>query len=413
MAPVIFCVPGRGGSDMATIALNWELGADLGHISRLLTFALRLRAQGHRPVLLLRDITRAESILGEHQVEFLQAPVWLTPIQGLPPDINFTETLYRFGYLYPDGLMSMAKAWRALWALLQPQLLIFDHAPSAMLAARGLNIPRVILGNSFAIPPMRRPLPPFRWWADNSSHQARLAETEERVTRNSNSVLARLNAPPILQVADLFQAEATCICARPALDVYGHRNSGEYVGPINNLTMGVEPRWPLGERPRIFAYLKPQYKHFEAVLNAIANSPGCYLIFSPGIPEVLLRRYQRAHVAFSTVPLRMQEVVAQCSGVICHAGGTTDVALESGKPVLMLPTQMEQTMTSRRVEVLSAGLSFPLEGNPSTLPKLLQRLLEDSRLRTGAAEYAATFSHIDQSSAVESVIDRCMALLKI
>lgn len=93
---------------MATIALNWELGADLGHINRFSPITLRLREQGHRPVMLLRDITRAESLLGEHRLEFLQAPAWLTPAQGLPPDINFTETLYRFGYLYPDGLLSMA-----------------------------------------------------------------------------------------------------------------------------------------------------------------------------------------------------------------------------------------------------------------------------------------------------------------
>ena len=278
---------------MATIALNWELGADLGHINRFLSIALRLREQGHRPVMLLRDITRAESILSEHRLEFLQAPVWLTSVQGLPPDINFTETLYRFGYLYPDGLLSMAKAWRAVWGLLQPQLLIFDHAPSALLAARGLGIPRMLIGNSFAIPPLMRPLPRFRWWTNDSGDQARLAETESRVTRNSNAVLARLGSPPITQVSDLFQAEATYICGRPALDVYGKRGHGEFIGPINSVTTGVDPVWPLGDSPMVFAYLKPQYKHFDALLDAIITSKARYLIFAPGIPEALLRRYEK------------------------------------------------------------------------------------------------------------------------
>ena len=241
---------------MATIALNWELGADLGHISRLLSIALRLRAQGHRPVMLLRDITRAESILGPHQLEYFQAPVWLTPVQGLPPDINFTETLYRCGYLYPDGLLAMAKAWRGMWELLQPQLMIFDHAPNAMLAARGLNLPRILLGNSFSVPPLTRPLPRFRWWTNALSDHKRLAETEDRVTRNSNAVLTRLGAPPITQVSDLFQVEASYICGRPALDVYGERSGGEYIGPINSITTGDPPVWPLGDSPQVFAYLK-------------------------------------------------------------------------------------------------------------------------------------------------------------
>ena len=105
---------------MATIVLNWELGADFGHISRFLSIALRLREQGHRPVMLLRDITRAESILGGHQLEFFQAPVWLTPVQGLPPDINFTETLYRFGYLYPEGLLVNGQGLAGIVGTLTP-----------------------------------------------------------------------------------------------------------------------------------------------------------------------------------------------------------------------------------------------------------------------------------------------------
>lgn len=361
--------------------------------------------------MLLRDITRAESILGEHRLEFLQAPVWLTSVHGLPPDINFTETLYRFGYLYPDGLLSMAKAWRAAWQLLQPQLMIFDHAPSAMLAARGLGIPRMLIGNSFGIPPLVRPLPRFRWWADDSGQQARLEETESRVTRNSNEVLTRLGAPTITQVSDLFHADATYICGRPALDVYSGRGHGEYIGPINNVTRGIDPVWPLGDGPMVFAYLKPQYKHFEALLNAILSSKARYLIFAPGITEALQRRYEKAHIAFSAVPLRMQDVVKQCSALICHAGGVTDVALESGKPVLLLPTQMEQTMTSHRVEALGAGLFFPLDGNPGGFPKLIKRLLEDTLLGTRATEYAANLASTDQSKAVEKVIEVCQRLL--
>lgn len=396
---------------MATIVLNWELGADLGHINRFLSIALRLREQGHRPVMLLRDISRAESILGEHQLEFLQAPVWLASVQGLPPDINFTETLYRFGYLYPDGLLSMAKAWRAVWKLLQPDLLIFDHAPSAMLAARGLGIPRIIIGNSFSVPPLQRPLPRFRWWTNGLGEQPRLAETEARATQNSNAVLKHLDAPPISQISDLFQAEASYICGRAALDVYGKRDHGDYIGPINNITTGVDPIWPRAEGPLVFAYLKPHYKHFEALLNAIGNSKARYLIFAPGTPEALVRRHQKAHITFSSAPLRMQEVVKQCNAIICHAGGMTDIALEAGKPVLLLPTQMEQTMTSHRVEALGAGLFLPTEGNPGVLPKLIKRLLEEGELGTHAAAYAASLPCTDQSKAVERVIDACEALL--
>lgn len=397
---------------MATIVLNWELGAALGHIGRYLTIALRLRERGHRPVLVLRDISQAESVLGPHGIEFLQAPVWLTRVQGLPPDLNFTETLFRFGFLRPDGLLSMAKAWRAVWDLLQPQLMLFDHAPTALLAARGFSAPRMILGNSFAVPPRVRPLPRYRWWTDGAGEHARLAETEVRTTQNCNSVLEHLGAPPIAQLADLFEAEATYICARPKLDVYGERADGEYIGSINSLSMGADPVWPPGDGPPVFAYLKSDYKHLDALFGAIGKSRARYLIYAAGLSEHLRRCHESEHVAFSVTPVRMREVVRQCAAIICHAGGMTDIALDHAKPVLLLPTQMEQTMTSHRVDALGAGLFLPFDGNPGALPKLVKRLLDDDRLAVHAAEYQAQLPGIDQSLAVDRVVERCEALLQ-
>lgn len=396
---------------MATIVLNWELGADLGHIGRFLPIALRLKQRGHRPVLLLRDISRADALLTPHGLEYLQAPVWSAAVSGLPPDVNFTETLLRFGYLHPPGLLSMCRAWRAAWGLLHADAMLFDHAPTALLAARGYGVPRILVGNSFAIPPDQCPLPRYRWWQDAPNENARLRETEQRVTRHANAVLTALQAPPIARVADLFAGEARFITGRPALDVYGPRPPTCYVGPVNNVEHGASPQWPPGDTPAVFAYLKPGYPHFEATLDAMARTPARFLVFAPGMPERLKARHARDALRFSDVPLRMRDVVAQCQAVICHAGGVTDVALEAGKPLLLLPTQMEQTMTSQRVEALGAGVTMARDGNPANLGKLLKRLITDAALAAGAAEYAAAAASERTVDGVTTIVDACMALL--
>jgi UDP:flavonoid glycosyltransferase YjiC (YdhE family) len=396
---------------MATIALNWELGADLGHIGRFLPIALRFKQLGHRPVLLLRDISRADALLTPHGLEYLQAPVWSGAVSGLPPDINFTETLFRFGYLHPPGLLSMCRAWRAQWGLLRPALMLFDHAPTALLAARGYGVPRVLVGNSFAIPPAQRPLPRYRWWLAAPGEDARLAETEQRATHHANRVLGALQAPPIGCVADIYAGEASFITGRPALDVYGPRAPDRYVGPVNNVEHGAPPQWPPGDTPALFAYLKPNYPHFEAVLDAMARTPARFLVFAPGMAERLKTRHAQAALRFSDVPLRMRDVVAQCHAVICHAGGVTDVALEAGKPLLLLPTQMEQTMTSQRVEALGAGITLARDGNPANLGKLLKRLITDATLTARAAEYAAAARSGHTLDGVTRIVDACVALL--
>lgn len=392
---------------MKTIALNWELGADYGHISRFLPIAAALRAKGHRPVCILRDISRAEEILGGQGIDYLQAPLWQIATQGLPPDLNLTETLYRFGFLNPEGLTAMTRSWRTLWALLKADLLLFDHSPTACLAARGLGIPRILIGNSFAVPPKATPLPAYRWWQNQAEEMSRLLETEQRTVQNINASALRLDTPRINAVSDLFEAEETLICSWPSLDVYGRRENAEYIGPINNVSTGATPIWENNGKKRVFAYLKPQYKHFDATLTAMAQSDAQFLVFAPGIAEASAAKHSKPNLVFSATPMNMGQVVKTCDLIVCHAGGMTDVALSAGIPVLQLPMQMEQTMTSRRTELLGAGLHLPLEGNPGELRKLMKKLLNDSSFTAAARRYASTLADQGNQKSLERLLQRC------
>jgi hypothetical protein len=51
----------------------WEIGEDLGHITQFLALALELRRRGHDVITALRELPRAENIIGRHGVTMLQA----------------------------------------------------------------------------------------------------------------------------------------------------------------------------------------------------------------------------------------------------------------------------------------------------------------------------------------------------
>ncbi len=396
---------------MATIALIWELGSDYGHIGRFLPIALELKARGHRPVMILRDISRADEMLGRHGIEYLQAPLWLPPVQGLPAPINFTESLFLFGFLQPAGLLSVLRAWRAVLALLKPDLLIFDHAPTALLASRGLGLPRLVTGNSFAVPPRRTPLPLYEWWNPKAGAPQRELDCEDRLLRNANHALSALGAPPMTCVADLYDAEVTHITGAPELDVYGPRDAACYVGAINALDQGVEPRWPAGPARRVFAYLKPRYMHFDAVVTALARLDASVLVFAPGLARQNMLRLQAANLAFSTEPLRMRSVREQVEMAVCHAGGMVDVMLQAGRPVFLLPMQMEQTMTSRRVEEAGCGLFHIAQQGPKELEKGLKRVFSTPAYAERALAYQQRNANFTQAFAMERMIGSCEALL--
>jgi len=111
-------------------------------------------------------------------------------------------------------------------------------------------------------------------------------------------------------------------------------------------------------------------------------------------------------------PLRMRAVAQQCDAIICHAGGVTDVALDAGKPVLLLPTQMEQAMTSQRAAALGAAVVLLPDGAPGQLAGLLQQLLTDTSLTAQARRYAQRQGAAAHTQGLDRLVDTCEALLR-
>ncbi len=401
---------------MAVVAMVWELGSDMGHIARYRALAREFVRQGHRPVLILRDLARAHEVLGEDGPEYFQAPVWLTPIQGLPEPLNLSETLFRFGFLRPESLVSLALAWRSLWQLIRPDLLLFDQSPSALLAARGLPQPKVLIGNSFSVPAIGNPMPCFRWWENSRAQVPRLLDGEARLLRSLNQALTVLGAPLLESAGALFDVDLAMVLGRPQLDVYGTREPMPahmcFRPPINDLDLGVEPTWPMGAGPKVFGYLKASFRHIEPLLDACRKSPARFLFFVPGISEQVRRRFESANLRFSSQPLRMRSVRESCDFCVTHAGGMTDVMLEAGKPLLLLPLHMEQTMTCRQAEMTGAALGFGVDRNPAELPKLLKRLLGETSLRDSALAYAAKYSEAAGDDPLRRVVMDCLKCLR-
>ena len=157
--------------------IAWELGAGYGHLQTFPDLTLTLRNRGHEVVFVVRDLSLAESVLGRHGFDCLQAPVWPTH-KAHPPTACFAEILTRFGYNHPDGLVSLVKAWRKLYGLLAPDVLLVNYSPTALLAAEGLDVPRLMIGTGFECPPMSAPLPSLMPWKN-------VSETSPRGNRDS------------------------------------------------------------------------------------------------------------------------------------------------------------------------------------------------------------------------------------
>jgi len=395
---------------MARILFAWELGGDYGHLARLLPVARELAARGHEPVFAVRDLLGAEAILAPHQIRSFQAPLWLGQVTNLPDSISYAELLMRFGFLNARALTGICRAWGNLVGVLQPQLLVLDHAPTALLATRQLGIPRVNFGDGFCIPPVERPIPHFRWW--QKENMARLHDSEQFAVANANRVLQALDAPPLVGLSDLMQCEDSLLCGFSELDHYPRRAAQDWLGPIFSLGQGVELAWPGSDGQRVFAYLKGGYSGLEQVLAALHGSKARVLVHASGLARQTMQRFTSANMAFSVDPLSMAQMASQCDLAVCHGGaGTTAAMLLAGKPLLLLPMHMEQSMAARRLTDLGAASAVVPE-TLAQLPRLLKKALGDASLSKAAMAFAASHAGYDQAATIRQAADRCEAQLQ-
>lgn len=402
---------------MAHIHLSWELGGGLGHAGRLKMLAQALLQRGHQVSMSLRDLVHTHSVLADLDVPKFQAPLWQMKAVGLPPTQgNLAEILFLCGYLDPVALGGLALGWRALLRQLQPDLLVADYAPTAILAARSMGLRSASIGNGFYSPPPGRPLPPLRDW--EAIPPARLLASEQHMLRTANAVLAALAAPagseaggsaeggaepgpapaPFRFGADLLLGDLPLLCTWPELDHYERpaAQAAHWFGPNFLPQAGAAPHWPAGDGPRVFAYLKAAHAEHGALLQALVEQGCRVLCYLPEVAGGAAPPVSSPLLHYASAPVSLELALREAQLCVCHAGeGTLAQALLAGVPLLMLPMQAEQFLAARRVARTGAGYNAALLQQPDW-PALVRRVLDGPAYRKAAQAFAARHQGFSQ-----------------
>jgi len=393
---------------MARVLCVWELGGGYGHVAGFLDLALRLRDRGHDVSFAVRDLSRAEAVLGSRGFRLLQAPVWLRQVGPTVP-VNYAEMLYEIGFLDRVGLLGLVRAWRSLFQLARPELLIVDHAPTALLAAVGTAIPRALYGPGFFSPPRLTPMPSIRPWLKVPPD--RLLESETRVLAVMNQVLAALDVAPLATLSALFEVEEDFLTTLPELDHYQGRGGARYWGPSFSLDSGVVPEWPAGDGPRIFAYVAADHRDFERLLGALTSLPYPTLVHARSAPVATTQRYRAPNLRFSSEPVTMRLATREADLVICQGSGTTAAALLAGKPVLILSQHLEQMLTGLHVANRGLGSFVTGDAKAPNYRQIVRQLLSDSDCSERARRFAEKYASFDQGAQLDAIVARCEELV--
>jgi UDP:flavonoid glycosyltransferase YjiC (YdhE family) len=394
---------------MARIAYAWEFGANLGHIGPFLPMARALRERGHAVSWLVTDVHAAARLLPKEDFAWLQAPrVVETPREG--PPLNYADILLRFGYARTDSLLGLVVAWRELFRLTGAQLVMGDHAPSALLAARTLDLPVVMFSSGFYVPPRQRPLPNMRPW--NPLPQERLLALEDEALASINAVLAHFGKAPLEAACQLFDVAENTLLGFPELEHYADRGPACYWGNLPDAGVGVEPVWPDLPGKRLFAYIRRECRHHEALLEALKELRQPTVVFFPDAPAALVERFSAPYLVFSAAPLNLDATAAKVDAAVTYGGLATSTRfLLAGKPMLVLPNHLEQYLLARRIEEMGAGLLCDPEKPAVDLPQKLQRVVFDPSFTANAAAFATKYAAFPQAVVIANLVRRVEEIL--
>lgn len=365
-----------------------------------------MHQRGHDAALVLRELQNATRLRNHERFRLFQAPVWLAKVQGLPePPLNYSEMLLRCGYHDAASLTALLQAWRNLLQLLDPQVVVLEHAPTAALAARSLGIPAVAVGGTFNLPPVETPLPGMRSWL--TVPQERLASSDRLVLDAINHALANVGAEPLGSMSAMF-GEADCLlCAYPELDHYAARRGGQYFGPLFMAQSGEAMAWPESEGKRIFVYLSPSARGFRELLEVLCAMPHSVILYAPGISADQIKRYSGGNVRLTAHPCQLDTLAETCDlAITAGNNGTVNSLLLHGVPQLMFAEHLEHYLFGLRVKELGAGEVVDPERPLPPLAQLINQLLGRASYRQAAQQFAARHAQPAAAERIQLIADR-------
>jgi len=394
---------------VSTILLTWELGGGFGHLGNLLPVAKRLRERGHRIFAALRDLSRARTFFGDLEVEYLQAPVKTRPpCEPIEPIRTFAHILHDSGFGHADELRTMVGAWRHVLEYVQPDLVLFEHSPTAMLAARTVQVRTAVMGIGFCNPPDVYPLPDLRPWLPTDTEGLR--RDENRVLDAANRVLELFGAEPLVQISHLYRdCDANFLLTFKEMDPYPSRGDVEYWG-IWPTEGGARPTWPDVPGQRVFAYLKP-FPALHELLSSVNRLACPTVAYIDGWPKAHRDRFQSATLRFATERLDLRQVADECDLAIFNGTHHTTVSmLLAGRPILQMPLYLEQIPNGLAVDRLGAGLCAAPD-EPGQIAERLNTLLSSRHYAEGAQRFAARYAEFDPREQIDRLIARIQPLL--
>ena len=397
---------------MATILLAWELGGGYGHLDNMFSIGDQIEAAGHSINYVVRDLPRAELRDTSNKSKIFQAPFFQPKSSQKTSAINYSDILLRCGYNNPSDLAGLTKGWIQLIQLIKPELILVDHAPTAILAAKILNIPVCNAATGFVFPPDISPLPCIQ--TQNDTSPKKLEEKDRQALQTINSVINKFSGDKLQNIAQLFDIKHNFLCTFSELDHYGARKGADYCGSIYSTLGQSFPAWEQDSRKKkIFLYLSATHPLFKSIVEQLRDSPYQVLLHPRDLKWKHNEQTIDKSLFISPRPINMNHVTQHADLIICHGGhATSSATLLSGIPLLIIPQQIEQQMFSVRLASQNLATLFNASSENINWINIIAQKLNDESLQKNVKRFSDKYKSYRVSQSSQHIVEGIEKILK-
>ena len=370
-----------------------ELGDNFGHVVSLLHIAKFATEQGASVSFIVPSLSRFHAMAtADFAFDLYQAPVNLfqkAHSNGAPE--TYSESLLLQGYSQAKALTVAIKVWRSLFFSLQPDIVLFDYAPTALLAARECSFKKVIFGSGYCVPPVQCAKLPL---LGRQPSLARMEASDRQVLSAVNVALKANKMMPLDQLDDIGRCDARFVKTIPELDCYRDQRTVEIYSGLLPMAGGGKPAaWSsIGRKKKVFAYLSTQFPFTHSLIQWLQMHFVGH-VFVTGKNAQQCAALSSDTLCVTSEPYDMNSVMAGCDFVICHAGsGTVSWALLAAKPLVCIPLQGEQQLTAERIEGMGVGVFIrPAKTWEQLLPAIQAATVQLPALQQNAIAFLQSY----------------------
>lgn len=384
------------------ILFTWELGANSGHWAHIQPIAERLVESGHDVSVALRHIDAIRNgWKPKLPIDVFQSPLLSTPpLERIAEVRSYAHILNNVGYCNASRLEVGVKAWRDLFELAKPDAIVFDHSPTALLAARQLDCQHIVIGDGFCIPPNTHPLPDLQPWLPPDTEK--LGRDEAHVLGTVNDVLTRTGNDPLNQLSNLHsEAHKSFLLTLPELDHYGPRSDHQYWG-VWSPTGLLRTQWTNGSFKKIFVYSRP-FPGIGQLLQALSKIKAEIIAYIPNVDARLAQAHATPLFRFQDEPIELELIAGDCNLAILNGNVNTAMNfLLAGVPGLHIPIYLEQALGTFRLTQANLGVSCPA-AQLNEFDRILENTLDDKQLIESARQFSARYAAFRPEACQESI----------